>query len=217
MVKKLPERFGHLLAFHLQEAVVHPDLGQRMIVMGAFALGDLVLVMGKHQIDAAAMDVEGLAQIFARHGRAFDVPAGTAAAPGRIPARRARRPKASTARNPSRPSCRAPLPPARRRSSRPASGATACRNRAWRRHRTAHGRLEPHRHARPRSAASIIATIWAICSVARGVTRGRQAAQRRHILGIDAARFLRSVRGWRCRARRPRALILSSTSVMLRT
>ena len=45
MVKKLPSALGHLLAFHLQEAVVHPHLGQRMAVMGAFALGDLVFVM----------------------------------------------------------------------------------------------------------------------------------------------------------------------------
>ena len=50
--------------------------------MGALGLGDFVLVVGKDEIDAAAMDVEGLAQQRLAHGRAFDVPAGTAAAPG---------------------------------------------------------------------------------------------------------------------------------------
>ena len=64
---------------------MHPDLGQGMIVMRAFALRDLILVMGEHQIDAAAMNVERLAQIFARHRRAFDVPSRASAAPGRIP------------------------------------------------------------------------------------------------------------------------------------
>ncbi len=146
-------------------------LRQRMAVMGAFALGDLVFVMGKHQIDAAAMDVERLAQIFLRHGRAFDVPAGPAAAPGRFPARQRRHPTASTARNPWRPSCKAPLPPARRRSSRPASAAPACRNRAWTKHRTAHG-LPPHRHGRPRSRSRSSRSSRPTCSVARGVTVG---------------------------------------------
>ena len=62
IVTKLPEALRHLLAFDLEEAVVHPDFRERMAVMGAFALGDFVFVMGKHQIDAAAMDVEGLAE-----------------------------------------------------------------------------------------------------------------------------------------------------------
>jgi hypothetical protein len=46
---------------------------------------------GKHQIDAAAVDVEGLAQMPVRHGRALDVPPGPAqrldaarARPGRL-------------------------------------------------------------------------------------------------------------------------------------
>ena len=52
-----------------------------MTVMRAFALGDFVFVMGKHQVDAAAVDVEGLAEQSLAHRRAFNVPAGTAAAP----------------------------------------------------------------------------------------------------------------------------------------
>src|SRR6266851_4721579 len=44
----------------------------------AGALREFVLVVRKHQIDAAAMDVELFAEMFPRHRRAFDVPARTA-------------------------------------------------------------------------------------------------------------------------------------------
>ena len=53
--------------------------------MGALGLGDFVLVVGEDEIDAAAMDVEGLAQKRLAHRRAFDVPAGAALAPRAIP------------------------------------------------------------------------------------------------------------------------------------
>ena len=49
--------------------------------MRAFALRDLVLVMREDEIDAAAMNVEGLAQMRLAHRGAFDVPAGPPAAP----------------------------------------------------------------------------------------------------------------------------------------
>ena len=42
---------------------------------------------GKIEVGAAAVDVEVLAQQFARHGRALDVPAGAAGAPARLPLR----------------------------------------------------------------------------------------------------------------------------------
>ncbi len=45
--------------------------GQRL------ALRDLVLVVRKHQILAARVQIEGLAQILHRHRRALDVPART--------------------------------------------------------------------------------------------------------------------------------------------
>ena len=57
------------------------------MIEGAARLGDLVFMVGKHQIDAAAVNVEHFAEMFPRHGRAFDMPAGPAAAPGRFPAR----------------------------------------------------------------------------------------------------------------------------------
>ena len=39
-------------------------------------LGDLVLVMGEHQVDAAGVDVEARPEVAHAHGGALDVPAG---------------------------------------------------------------------------------------------------------------------------------------------
>ncbi len=50
------------------------------------ALRDLVLVVRKDEIEPAAVNVEGLAQKRLAHRRAFDVPAGPAAAPRALPA-----------------------------------------------------------------------------------------------------------------------------------
>jgi len=43
--------------------------------------------VGEDEVDAAAVDVEALAQQPDRHGRALDVPAGPARTPGRLPRR----------------------------------------------------------------------------------------------------------------------------------
>ncbi len=43
--------------------------------VGRLGLGDLVLVVGEDVVDAAAVDVEGRAQVAGAHGRALDVPA----------------------------------------------------------------------------------------------------------------------------------------------
>src|SRR5664280_1269112 len=72
---EVAEALAHLLAFDLQEAVVHPVIRHHAGMEGAARLRDLVLVMRKHQIDAAAVDVEGLAEMLPGHGRALDVPA----------------------------------------------------------------------------------------------------------------------------------------------
>ena len=45
---------------------------------GAARLGDLVLMVGKYEIDAAAVNVERLAEMLPRHRGAFDMPAGPA-------------------------------------------------------------------------------------------------------------------------------------------
>ena len=58
------------------------------LVAEGLGLGDLVLVVREDQVEAAAVDVEGVAEVLVGHRRALQVPAGPAAAPGRLPARR---------------------------------------------------------------------------------------------------------------------------------
>src|SRR4029077_13756044 len=41
--------------------------------------------MGEDQVDAAAVEVEGLAEVLHAHRRALDVPAGTPRSPGGLP------------------------------------------------------------------------------------------------------------------------------------
>ena len=53
--------------------------------IAAFALGDLVLVMGKEQVDAARVNIEIVAEMFLAHRGAFEMPTGTTFSPGRIP------------------------------------------------------------------------------------------------------------------------------------
>src|SRR5207302_10373030 len=76
--------FGHLGAADGQHAVMHPVAGKILraaAVMGADALRDLVLVVREDQVEAAAMDVEGLSQRVLAHCRAFDMQAWSAASP----------------------------------------------------------------------------------------------------------------------------------------
>ena len=75
---------GHLLIVDVDEAVVHPVLGKGLAGR-ALGLGDLVFVVGEHQVLAAAVDVDGLAQVLHTHGGALDVPAGAALAERRLP------------------------------------------------------------------------------------------------------------------------------------
>src|SRR5205823_1741951 len=57
------------------------------LVAGADGLGDLVLVVREDEVQPAAVNVEGGAEISGGHGRALEVPAGPAASPGRRPGR----------------------------------------------------------------------------------------------------------------------------------
>ena len=52
---------------------------------GCLALGDLVGVVGEGVVDAAAVDVQILAQMLHADAGALDVPAGIAHAPGGVP------------------------------------------------------------------------------------------------------------------------------------
>ena len=81
---EVAQRLGHLFGIDLHEAVMHPETG-KLAAAGGFGLGDLVLMMGENEILTTAMDVQR--QIFLAHGRAFDMPAGTAFAPGAFPER----------------------------------------------------------------------------------------------------------------------------------
>ena len=82
---EVAERAGHLLAADVDHGVVEPVAGEAL--PGALRLGPLVLVVGEDEVHAAAVDVEAFAQQPDRHGRALDVPAGPARAPGRLPRR----------------------------------------------------------------------------------------------------------------------------------
>ena len=64
---------------------MHPVVGE--LVAGRPGLGQLVLVVGEHQVQATAMDVEGGAQVLGGHGGAFQVPARAARPPRRLPER----------------------------------------------------------------------------------------------------------------------------------
>ncbi len=56
-------------------------------IHGADRLGTFVLVVWEHEVKATTVDIEDLAEILARHGGALDMPAWTAASPGRLPER----------------------------------------------------------------------------------------------------------------------------------
>ena len=56
---------------------MHEHIRHRRMAEGAGGLRHLVLVVGEHQINPAAMDVEHFAQMFPAHRRAFDMPART--------------------------------------------------------------------------------------------------------------------------------------------
>ena len=75
-----------LLGIEAGEAVVKPVSGEGL-AGGALGLGEFVLVVGEHEVEAAAVDVEGVAEVFGAHGGALDVPAGAALAPEGIPHR----------------------------------------------------------------------------------------------------------------------------------
>src|ERR1035437_10435815 len=64
----------HLLAFHQQEARMHPEMHERLPGQ-RLRLRDLVFVMREDEVFAAGMNVEALAEVFHRHLRTLDVPA----------------------------------------------------------------------------------------------------------------------------------------------
>src|SRR5579862_8480426 len=63
---------------------VHPVFGQRL-AGHSLTLGDFVGVMDRYVINAAGVDIYGIAKVFMDHGRALDMPTGEPFAPGAIP------------------------------------------------------------------------------------------------------------------------------------
>src|SRR5262245_66293175 len=79
------ERLRHFLAVELDEPVVQPIAREGLAAVAAGALRELVLVVRKQQVDAAAVNIDRFPEVRGRHRRALDVPTGPAAAPGAIP------------------------------------------------------------------------------------------------------------------------------------
>jgi hypothetical protein len=86
--QRVAERLAHLLAVQRDPGVVQPVVGEAET--GCARLGELVLVVREAQVDAAAVDVEGVAEVLAGHRRALEVPARAAGAEGGRPRRRRR-------------------------------------------------------------------------------------------------------------------------------
>ena len=84
--KEITQRFRHLLAVNHHHAGVHPVVDV-FTVVGAGGLGDFVFMVREHQIRTAAVNIEVVAKLLAVHRRALDMPARTARAPRRRPAR----------------------------------------------------------------------------------------------------------------------------------
>ena len=82
--KDIAGRFRHLGPVGQQMLSVHPVI-YVPLPESAFALGDFVLVMRKHVVHAAGVNVKPLAQVLVRHGGTFNVPAGEPLAPGAVP------------------------------------------------------------------------------------------------------------------------------------
>src|SRR6266542_2403197 len=83
--QRVAERLAHLLPAHGEQGVVQPVPGEA--VSGRPRLGDLVLVVREDEVGAAAVDVEGLAEVPGGHRRALQVPARAARPPRRLPLR----------------------------------------------------------------------------------------------------------------------------------
>ena len=97
---EIAEAFGHFLPLNRQHPIMHPKTRQSRPVMGTSALGAFIFVMGENQIIAAAMEVNGDAQMPLDHRRTFNMPARTTETPRASPNPAIRAARASTTQNP---------------------------------------------------------------------------------------------------------------------
>ena len=82
---KIAERFRHFLIVDQQVCAMHP-VAHKFFPGHAFALRNLCFMMRKNVIDAAAVNVELIAEQCRGHGATFDMPPRPSPPPGRIPA-----------------------------------------------------------------------------------------------------------------------------------
>ena len=82
--KELALGLAHLAGIGVQVEDMHPIIAPFMAQIG-LRLGDFVGVVGESVIDAAAVNIQVLAQVLHGDAGALNVPAGVAHAPGRIP------------------------------------------------------------------------------------------------------------------------------------
>ena len=80
--QRVAEALAHLHAVQRQRPDQHPVIGKCRAVMGALALCNFALVVREDIVNAAAVNVECFAQVFPRHCRTFNVPAGESFAHG---------------------------------------------------------------------------------------------------------------------------------------
>ena len=78
------QTFGHFFSIDKEVFGVEPEAGEGLS-RAPFRLSDLIFVVGEHIIDAAAVNIDGLAEVFDRHCRALDVPPGAPLAPRTLP------------------------------------------------------------------------------------------------------------------------------------
>ena len=76
--------FGHFAALGVEVHDMHPVIAPLVPQIG-LALRNLVGVVRERIVNTAAMEVQPLAQMFERNGRALDVPTGIAHAKGAVP------------------------------------------------------------------------------------------------------------------------------------
>ena len=84
--EKIAQRLGHLFPVNIDESVMYP-VTNRLFPRATAGLRDFVFVMRKDQVFAAAVDIEGVAEVFFAHGRTFNMPARSARTPGAFPKR----------------------------------------------------------------------------------------------------------------------------------
>ena len=88
--EEVVQGLAHLFRIDGDEAVVEPVFDHGFLAGEGFGLGDFVFMVREDEVAAAAVEIEGIAEVFIAHSRTFDVPARTAFAPRAVPRRFAR-------------------------------------------------------------------------------------------------------------------------------